>query len=90
MKWKHPKALEYLHYQAALIHRDIKAGNLLLTEDGDLKLGNLKSLLNLVKCHTKKNLLFPPKKLQPILVFLRNWMRQEALLKLLLELHTGW
>jgi len=34
------KGLEYLHTKANLIHRDIKAGNLLLTENGDLKLGN--------------------------------------------------
>lgn len=32
-------ALEYLHTKVGLIHRDIKAGNLLLTLDGKLKLG---------------------------------------------------
>lgn len=35
------QALEYLHTTAALIHRDIKAGNLLLTLDGRVKLGIL-------------------------------------------------
>eukprot|EP00842_Homolaphlyctis_polyrhiza_P001001 jgi/Hompol1/1901/HPOL_004992-RA len=33
-------ALDYLHTKVALIHRDIKAGNVFLTEDGQVKLGD--------------------------------------------------
>jgi serine/threonine protein kinase len=39
------KALEYLHTKVGLIHRDIKAGNLLLTLDGKVKLGLLVLIL---------------------------------------------
>ncbi|KAI8814867.1 kinase-like domain-containing protein [Cladochytrium replicatum] len=34
------QGLDYIHTQAALIHRDIKAGNLLLTENGELKIAD--------------------------------------------------
>ncbi|XP_071742549.1 serine/threonine-protein kinase BLUS1-like isoform X2 [Rutidosis leptorrhynchoides] len=34
------KALEYLHHHG-LIHRDVKAGNVLICESGDIKLGDL-------------------------------------------------
>ena len=32
--------LQYLHDSVALIHRDVKAGNMFLTENGELKLGD--------------------------------------------------
>ncbi|KAJ3124847.1 hypothetical protein HK098_000835 [Nowakowskiella sp. JEL0407] len=34
------KGLDYIHTKVALIHRDIKAGNLLLTESGELKIAD--------------------------------------------------
>ncbi|KAJ1562567.1 hypothetical protein HK096_007787, partial [Nowakowskiella sp. JEL0078] len=34
------KGLDYIHTKVALIHRDIKAGNLLLTENGELKIAD--------------------------------------------------
>jgi serine/threonine protein kinase len=33
-------ALQYLHTQVFIIHRDIKGGNLFLTDEGGMKLGD--------------------------------------------------
>lgn len=33
------KGLQYLHDEVFLIHRDIKSGNILITESGEVKLG---------------------------------------------------
>lgn len=36
----HSSALEYIHTKVGLIHRDIKAGNILLTIEGHVKVAD--------------------------------------------------
>jgi serine/threonine protein kinase len=43
------KGLCFLHSKG-ILHRDIKAGNVLLTNQGDIKLGSFSSLLQLTYC----------------------------------------
>ena len=45
------QALEFLHNTGRVIHRDLKAGNLLLSNDGEIKLG-----LFVKSCHWDEKL----------------------------------
>ena len=71
--------LEYLHNTAGIIHRDIKAGNLLLTEDGCLKLGM--NYIDLVE-NSILNLTLDYLYIKPTLEFPRDlslWMDEREL-----------
>ncbi len=46
------QALMYLHENRKTIHRDIKAGNILLTTSGDCKLGTTHFAMSLVRADT--------------------------------------
>lgn len=58
------EALSYLH-ENKIIHRDLKAGNILLSLDGDVKLGNISSSFPAAahQCFTENKGLFSQKRI---------------------------